>query len=123
MRRSASSRGASRPWMTPPRHLIAHAEMMPSGVPPTPSSRSMPVPSRAAMIAPATSPSVISLIRAPAARTSAMSCSCRGRSRMTTVTSCVEQPLARATARMLSLGVASMSTTSAAVGPVTSLDM
>ena len=43
---------------------------MPSGVPPTPSSRSMPVPSRAAMIAPATSPSVISLIRAPAARTS-----------------------------------------------------
>ena len=44
---------------------MAQAAMMPSGVPPMPSSRSMPVPARAAMIAPATSPSVMSLIRAP----------------------------------------------------------
>ena len=35
-----------------------------------PSSRSTPVPSRAAAIAPATSPSVMNLIRAPASRTS-----------------------------------------------------
>ena len=48
----------------------------------------MPVPSRAAMIAPATSPSVIRWIRAPVSRTCAISSSCRGRSRMTTVTSC-----------------------------------
>ena len=37
-------RGASRAWITPPRHFTAHAAMMPSGVPPTPSSRSMPLP-------------------------------------------------------------------------------
>ncbi len=40
--------------------------MIPSGVPPMPSSRSTPVPSRAAAMAPATSPSVMNLIRAPA---------------------------------------------------------
>ena len=51
-------------------HLIAHAVMMPSGVPPMPSIRSMPVFSRTAMIAPATSPSVMNLIRAPVSRTS-----------------------------------------------------
>ena len=61
--------------------------MMPSGVPPMPSSRSTPVPSRAAMIAPATSPSAMNLIRAPASRTSLTRPSWRGRSRMTTVTS------------------------------------
>ena len=83
----------------------------------------MPVPSRAAMIAPATSPSVIRWIRAPAARTSAISSACRGRSRMTTVTSCGEQPLALATAAMLAAGGASMSTMPAASGPVASLVM
>ncbi len=81
------------------------------------------MPSRAAMIAPATSPSVMSWIRAPAARTSVMRSACRGRSRMTTVTSCGEQPLALATLPMLCATGASMSTTSAATGPVTSLDM
>ena len=45
--------------MTPPMHLSAHAAMIASGVPPMPSRRSMPVPSLAAMMAPATSPSVI----------------------------------------------------------------
>ena len=81
------------------------------------------MPSRAAMIAPATSPSVISLIRAPVSRTSAIRSACRGRSRMITVTSCGEQCLARATAATLARGGASMSTASAASGPVTSLDM
>ncbi len=69
------------------------------------------MPSRAAMMAPATSPSVMSLIRAPAARTSAISSACRGRSRMMTVTSCGEQCFARATAATLSAGGASTSTT------------
>ena len=51
---------------------------MPSGVPPMPSSRSMPVSGRAAMIAPATSPSLMNLIRAPVARISSTSCAWRG---------------------------------------------
>src|SRR5215471_15671592 len=114
--RSASSRGARRPWIVPPRHLIAHAAIMPSGVPPVPSSKSTPVPSRAAMIAPATSPSVMSWIRAPAARTSEISSACRGRSRMTTVTSCEEHALALATLAMLCATGASRSTTSGADG-------
>ena len=40
------------------------------------------MPSRAAMMAPATSPSVMNLIRAPVARTSSTISACRGRSRM-----------------------------------------
>ena len=68
--RSSSSLGQSLPWSAPPMHLSAQAAMMPSGVPPMPSSRSTPVPSRAAAMAPATSPSVMNLIRAPASRTS-----------------------------------------------------
>src|SRR5207248_1989744 len=116
--RSSSSRGASWPWMTPPRHFSAHSAMMASGVPPMPSSRSMPVPSRAAMIAPATSPSVIRWILAPVSRTCAISFSCRGRSRMTTVTSCGEHALALATAAILAAGDAVMSTMPAAAGPV-----
>ena len=109
--------------MTPPRHFIAQAVMMPSGVPPMPSIRSTPVPERADMMAPATSPSLMNLIRAPASRTSWTSCLCRGRSRITTVTSCGDLPLARATARTLSATGAAMSTTSAASGPVASFSM
>ena len=48
--------------------------MMPSGVPPIPTSRSVLVLGRHAEIAPATSPSEISRHRAPASRTSAISC-------------------------------------------------
>ena len=61
--------------------------MMPSGVPPMPTSMSVPEFGRHAEIAPATSPSEISRHRAPASRTSAISCLCRGRSRMHTVRS------------------------------------
>ncbi len=75
---------------------------MPSGVPPTPSSRSMPVSGRAAMIAPATSPSLMNLIIAPVARMSATRLSWRGRSSSMTVTSSARLPLALATAAMLS---------------------
>ena len=115
--------GQSLPWMVPPRHLTAQAAMMPSGVPPIPSSRSTPVPSLAAITAPATSPSEMNLIRAPASRTCLTRSSCRGRSRMQTVTSSGDAPFAFATAWMLYDGGAVMSTASAASGPVTSFSM
>ena len=79
-----SSRGASRPWMDPPRHLRAAAATTPSGVPPIPSITSTGLPGRAVSIAPATSPSEIRRMRAPVARTWRMSSACRGRSRMQT---------------------------------------
>ena len=104
-------------------HLSAQAAMIPSGVPPMPRSRSTPVPSRAAAMAPATSPSVMNLMRAPASRTSCTSCSCRGRSRMQTVTSPRELFFALATRRMFSAIGAVMSTTSAASGPVAIFSM
>ncbi len=81
------------------------------------------MPSRAAMIAPATSPSEMNLIRAPAALTSSASVSCRGRSRMQTVRSATFSPLARAMAfRFVRIG-ALMSMTSAESGPTTSFSM
>ncbi len=45
--RSSSSLGHSSPWIAPPMHFTAQAAMTPSGVPPMPSSRSMPAPRRA----------------------------------------------------------------------------
>ena len=95
--RSSSSLGASWPWIAPPMQRIAAAAMMPSGVPPIPASMSVLVLGRHAEIAPATSPSVINRQRAPAARTSAISCLCRGRSRMHTVKSDTDTFLALAT--------------------------
>ena len=68
--RSSSSRGQSFPWIAPPRHLIAAAEITPSGVPPMPISMSTPVPAVAAAIDGATSPSVISAPSRPASRSS-----------------------------------------------------
>ena len=61
--------------------------MTPSGAPPMPITAWTPVPETAQLIAADRSPSVMSLIRAPAARTSSISASWRGRSRMTTVMS------------------------------------
>src|SRR5699024_4542386 len=72
--RAEASWGHRRPWMTPPRALMAQAVMMPSGVPPMPMSMSPPVPGRQAAMAPATSPSVMSWMRAPAARISSIIC-------------------------------------------------
>lgn len=89
--------------LAPPRHLSAAAAMTPSGVPPTPIITSTPepgttqqhvnggtheckggvAPSFAVAIAAATSPSEMRRTRAPAARMSAMSFACRGRSRTT----------------------------------------
>ena len=81
------------------------------------------MPSRAAMIASATSPSPMNLIRAPASRTWRTRFSCRGRSRMQTVTSSTVTPFALATRAMFSAGGAVMSTTPAASAPVASFSM
>ena len=83
----------------------------------------MPVSGRAAMIAPATSPSVMNLIRAPVARISSTSLSCRGRSSTTTVMSSIALPLALAVRLMFSATGSRMSTTSAASAPVASFSM
>ncbi len=89
--------------------------MTPSGVPPIPTATSTPVSSRAAMMAPATSPSSRNLIRAPVARTRPTSSSSwRGRSRMQTVSSVTSEPLALAMRRRFSSIGASKSTTAAA---------
>src|SRR6266481_7890613 len=48
--RSSSSFGASWPWIAPPMQRIAAAVMMPSGVPPIPASRSVPLLGRHAEI-------------------------------------------------------------------------
>ena len=63
------------------------AAITPSGVPPMPNSTSMPELRQATEIAPATSPSWMSLMRAPASRHSRMMSAWRSRSRMTAVTS------------------------------------
>ena len=68
-------------------HLIAAAEITPSGVPPIPQSRSTPASAETANSAAETSPSEMKRIRAPTSRISATFSSWRGRSSMITVTS------------------------------------
>ena len=97
--------------------------MTPSGVPPMPTSRSTPVSGHEVAMAPATSPSVISRIRAPVLRTEAMSSACRGRSRMATARSRTEVPLALATASRLSSMDWVMSMHPADRGPTASFSM
>ena len=82
-----------------------------------------PVPDTAQEIAADRSPSPMSLIRAPASRTSAISASWRGRSRITTVMSLTLRPRADAIARRFSVGVWRMSTRPAAIGPTHSFSM
>ena len=78
-------------------HFSAAAASTPSGAPPEPMYMSMPVLALSAQwITPATSPSVISRMRAPVARISAISASCRGRSSTQTMIPLVAVPLARA---------------------------
>jgi hypothetical protein len=101
----------------------AAALIMPSGVPPMPISRSTPVSGRAAAIAPATSPSVMNVIRAPASRTWRTKSLCRGRSRMQTVMSEMFIRLALATRLMFSATGADRSMASAASGPVAIFSM
>ena len=61
----SSLRGHSRPWISPPRHLSAAAAITPSGVPADAEEMSAPDSCHAVEIAPATSPSVMSRMRAP----------------------------------------------------------
>ncbi|OIQ70649.1 hypothetical protein GALL_477340 [mine drainage metagenome] len=87
-------------------HFNAAAASTPSGAPPEPIYMSMPVIAASAQwITPATSPSVISRIAAPVARTSAINASWRGRSRIHTVMSDAAQPLAFASAATRSDGL------------------
>ena len=81
-------------------HFMAHAVMMPSGVPPIPMSMSTELSSEAAATPPATSPSMMRRTLAPAARISAMSSAWRGRSSTHTVMSPTSMFLASATDRM-----------------------
>lgn len=67
-------------------------EHPPSGVPPMPMRMSAAAPALATSMAAATSPSEMSLMRQPVSRHSAISSACRGRSRMTTVTSPMALP-------------------------------
>ena len=72
--------GHSWPWISPPRHCSAAAEMMPWNEPPMPTARWSLVPRMAASMVAVMSPSAITLMRAPASRISAIRSSCRGRS-------------------------------------------
>ncbi|SLJ82344.1 Uncharacterised protein [Mycobacteroides abscessus subsp. abscessus] len=101
----------------------AAAAMMPSGVPPMPTRMSVPDSGRAVEMAPATSPSEMRRMRAPASRTCWISSAWRGRSRMHTVTSETLRLFAFATRRMFSPMGAEMSITSAASGPTAILCM
>ena len=104
-------------------HLSAAAVITPSGVPPMPKRMSAPVPGQAVEMAPATSPSGMSRMRAPASRTSSISSSWRSRSRITAVRSRMCSPLASATAPRFSVGDLVMSMQSAAAGPVAIFSM
>src|SRR3954447_8756606 len=104
-------------------HLRAAAAMTPSGVPPMPKSTSAPDSGHAVEMAPATSPSGIRRMRAPAARTSAMSSLWRSRSRMTAVRSRTSRPTALATCSRFSVGDRLMSMAPAASGPTAIFSM
>ncbi|NKU49304.1 hypothetical protein GS876_08055 [Rhodococcus hoagii] len=84
---------------------------------------STPESGRAVAMAPATSPSEISRMRAPVSRISRMMSACRGRSRIVTVVSDTARFLAFATRRMFSATPAARSMTSAASGPTAILSM
>lgn len=83
----------------------------------------MPVPGLTAAIAPATSPSVMRRMRAPASRTSSMYFWWRGRSRIVIVMFEVSVPFAFAARRMFSPIGRRRSTTSAISAPTASFSM
>ncbi len=102
---------------------MAHAVMTPSGVPPIPRRMSAPVSGKQTLRAPTTSPSGMSRMRAPAARTSSIRAVWRGRSRITAVRSRTRSPLALATAFRFAVGDALMSMTPRQSGPTAILSM
>src|SRR5438046_328640 len=86
-RRASAVRKRSRQTISAPRHRSAAAASTPSGAPPVPMTACTSVPAMGTESDAMRSPSSMSLMRAPAARTSLISFSCRGRSRMTIVRS------------------------------------
>ena len=98
-------------------HLIAAAEMTPSGVPPIPHSSATGEFSLTASSAADTSPSVIRRTRAPASRISLTAASWRGRSSITTITSRMSRSLRSAISPSVSPSGRSRSSRSAISGP------
>src|SRR5690606_13875267 len=92
--RSSSLRNRSRPWIWPPMARRAAAASTPSGAPPEPMYMSTPVVGSVVAITPATSPSPISMMRAPASRTALMGSAWRGPSSMQTLMASGVPPLA-----------------------------
>src|SRR5437868_6683469 len=82
---------------------------------------SMPVSALEVAMTPATSPSPISMMRAPASRTLAIRSAWRGRSRMQTTRSAISAFLARARFFKFSAGAASRSTTPSGSPPPTAI--
>src|SRR5438477_1066831 len=82
---------------------------------------SMPVSALEVAMTPATSPSPISMMRAPASRTFAIRSEWRGRSRMQTTRSAISAFLARARFFKFSAGAASRSTTPSGSPPPTAI--
>src|ERR1700736_1348325 len=119
--RSLSLRNSRRPCIWPPMQRNAAAASTPSGAPPEPTYISMPVSGSDVAMTPLTSPSPISAMRAPAARTLAISSEWRGRSRMQTTRSAISAFFACARFLRLTTGSSSRSTTSSGSPPPTAI--
>src|SRR6266487_952749 len=122
---SISLRVVGHSWAcnSPPRQRSAAAAITAWRVPPIPIARWSLVPRIAAEIDAVTSPSWISLIRAPAARISSIRSWWRGRSRTIVVTSLTLRPKASAIPRMFSATGRRRSIAARARGPTASLRM
>src|SRR6266478_889896 len=99
----------------------AAAASTPSGAPPEPTYMSIPVSGSDVAMTPLTSPSPISAMRAPAARTLAINSEWRGRSRMQTTRSAISAFLAFARFLRLTAGSSSRSTRSSGSPPPTAI--
>src|SRR6185312_4600060 len=109
--RSSALRNTSLPWNWPPTHFSAAQASTPSGAPPWPTYMSTPVSGSVVLMTPATSPSVIRWMRAPASLSEAMISAWRGRSSTQTVICEASTPLALASERALSAADLSRSMT------------
>src|SRR6185437_364761 len=94
--RSSALRNTRRPWNWPPTHFSAAQASTPSGAPPWPTYMSTPVSGSVVLMTPATSPSVIRWMRAPASLSEALISAWRGRSSTQTVICEASTPLALA---------------------------
>src|SRR6266508_502775 len=121
--RSSSLRNRRRARISAPMQRSAAAARTPSGAPPVPMTACSPVPATATEMAAMRSPSSMSLMRAPLARTSATSFSWRGRSRITTVRSWTSRSSESAMIFRFSATLRSRSTLPLAGPPTTSFSM